>query len=145
MYYQYCTIFFCCSRVYFALFVYLMNFNGLITLLFAYKLLKLDGFNFLVFMGIPAMLLFGSPALVVVFFLVSITEKLHISNLNYFLTIQILTNVTTPERGGFHRYRHFRTSDGIYYNPFNQDLVRNTLEFFNLVTPKYTRRPTVIV
>ena len=62
-----------------------MNFNGLITLLFAYKLLKLDGFNFLVFMGIPAMLLFGSPALVVVFFLVSITEKLHISNLNYFL------------------------------------------------------------
>ncbi|XP_065883890.1 uncharacterized protein [Dysidea avara] len=117
------------TRVYFALFVYLMNFNGLITLLFAYKLLKLDGFNFLVFMGIPAMLLFGSPALVVVFF----------------LTIQILTNVTTPERGGFHRYRHFRTSDGIYYNPFNQGLVRNTLEFFNLVTPKYTRRPTVIV
>lgn len=58
-------------RVYFALFVYLMNFNGLITLFFAYKLLKLDGFNFLIFMGVPAMLIFGSPALVVVFFLVS--------------------------------------------------------------------------
>lgn len=118
------------NRVYFSLFVYLMNFNGLITIYFAYVLLRLDGFSFLVIIGLPALFLFGTPALVVI----------------YYLTYQILTNVTTLERGSYQRYRHFRTSDGASFrNPFNKGPIRNTLEFFNILTPTYARRPTVIV
>jgi len=49
-----------------------MNFNGLVTIYFAYVLLKLDGFSYLVILGLPALFIFGMPALVIIYFMVSV-------------------------------------------------------------------------
>ena len=58
----------------------------------------------------------------------------------------MVTNLTTNERANHTRYRHFKTHDGKYRNPFDRGFLLNCLEYWHLVeTRNIATRQTHIV
>ena len=45
----------------------------------------------------------------------------------------IIFNLTTNERANYRRYRHFKTANGRYKNPFDRGLIKNCLEYWNVI------------
>ncbi len=52
----------------------------------------------------------------------------------------MFTNLTLNEEVNYTRYRHFKTMDGRFRNPFNRGLVHNILEYWHL-----KRNPLILV
>ena len=47
----------------------------------------------------------------------------------------IISNITTNEKANYTRYRHFKTEDGSFHNPFDRGVFYNCLEYWHLITP----------
>lgn len=60
----------------------------------------------------------------------------------------VLNNMTTNEKANYSRYRHFKTVDGRFKNPFDRGILMNCLEYWHFVDPLYiakTKRQSHVV
>lgn len=52
----------------------------------------------------------------------------------------ILRNLTTNEKANYHRYRHFKTPEGKFRNPFDRGVMMNCLEYWHIIDPVHIAR-----
>lgn len=118
------------NRVPFTLFLRLLVIKMLFAFFFVWKIVHIHGGNWL---------LYGSTAVLLVPFALCVTMVI-------MQKVLIRYNMTTNEHANYRRYRHFRTADGRYHNPFNRGLVANSLEYWNITEPPHSKwRATYVI
>jgi hypothetical protein len=105
------------NRVPFTVFLYVLGVNSLFCFYFSWRIVDLEGADFAMYIGLSLYAVFFISGLVMI----------------GFQLYTIIFNLTTNERANYRRYRHFRTANGRYKNPFDRGFMKNCLEYWNVI------------
>ncbi|XP_074651026.1 uncharacterized protein LOC141905858 isoform X3 [Tubulanus polymorphus] len=107
------------NRVWFLVFVCMVNLMCLIAFYMSISLLRFAGWNWLVFVGTLDLGFFSFIG----------------TGITAFTINNMLKNITTNEYINYKRYSYLKDANGRFYNPFNRGVLMNILEYIYLRLP----------